>query len=94
MGLQSTDAAFRSHVQTAGNNGDIDILAMRNELIDQLDIYTSLGSGCSLLSIDDFIIHIARFNPLVGSSYIDLPPFLKNKGAIINVQNEDEYCFK
>ena len=29
-----------------------------------------------------------------GSSYIDLPPFIKNKKAYINVENHDDECFK
>ena len=29
-----------------------------------------------------------------GSSYIDLPPFIKNKKACINVGNKDNECFK
>ena len=29
-----------------------------------------------------------------GSSYIDLPPFIKNKKACINVENQDGECFK
>ena len=29
-----------------------------------------------------------------GSSYIDLRPFIKNKKACVNVQNEDDQCFR
>jgi len=68
---------------------------MQNNLINQLDTYTCLGSGWSSLSIDDFVIHIARYNPLIGSSYIKLPKFLLHKKTCINVKNEDdEMCFK
>ena len=38
-------------------------------------------------------IHIAKVKPLTASSYIDLPPNIKNKKAIINIKNKDNLCF-
>jgi hypothetical protein len=39
-------------------------------------------------------LHIGRYQPLKGSSYVALPEKLKLKNAIINVQNDDNKCFK
>ena len=39
-------------------------------------------------------VHLAKYKPLKGSSYIELPDALKAKGAVINVKNTDEQCFK
>jgi len=65
------------------------------ELDDKLELLTNLGSNWTLVSIDDCIVHIARYHPYVGSSYIETPEFLANKYCIINVQNyDDELCFK
>ena len=36
----------------------------------------------------------SELKPLKGSSYIPLPSCLASKKAIINMQNEDEECFK
>lgn len=53
------------------------------------------GSGFKLLEIVELNVQVSSFAPLAGSSYIDLPAFLSNKKAIVNVQNEDdEYCFE
>jgi len=52
------------------------------------------GSGFSLLSIDGVLININRYSPLGGSSYIPLPACIESKKATINVQNNDEKCFK
>ena len=94
-GIQSTDAIFYSNTQTSTNIDDIDVQSLQTDLTNQLDLYTNLGSGWSLVSIDDCTINIARYNPLVGSSYIDTPRFIKVKRAIINVVNKkDEHCFK
>ena len=51
-------------------------------------------SGWSLKSILNLVINICKFNPMRGSTYIDLPPFIKKKEACINVKNDDDECFK
>ena len=38
-------------------------------------------------------LHMAKYTPLKGSSYIPLPKKLRDKKAIINVQNADNRCF-
>lgn len=38
-------------------------------------------------------LHINKYTPILGSSYIDLPEDIKKKNAIINVKNNDVYCF-
>ena len=40
-------------------------------------------------------IHLKKYEPLKGSSYIPLPKVLQSKKAIVNVKNkEDNECFK
>ena len=39
-------------------------------------------------------IHIAKWQPLRGSSYKKLPKYLRNKKAIINIKNDDDRCFE
>ena len=36
---------------------------------------------------------MAKYVPLKGSQYIDLPPKVKNSKAVINIQNDDDKCF-
>ena len=38
-------------------------------------------------------IHTAKVNAITGSSYVELPDWVKNKKAIINIQNKDQKCF-
>lgn len=52
------------------------------------------GSGFKLARIITLDVNVCRYDPLRASSYIDLPKFIENKGAIINVKNHDEMCFK
>ena len=53
----------------------------------------AVGSGWRYLSVIKLVLHTTKWEPLNGSSYIDLPEALKNKKAIINMQNEDDKCF-
>lgn len=65
----------------------VDIVLIR---IDDMELR---GSGFSLGEILELYVQVSQFEVLAGSSFIDLPQFLKNKRAIINVQNNDNKCF-
>ena len=43
--------------------------------------------------MDKLEIHTVEFNPTKGSSYINLPDWIKNKKAIVNIKNNDDKCF-
>ena len=51
------------------------------------------GSGWVFLNVKKLVLHTTRWDPINAGSYIDLPPYLKNKHAIINMKNQDEKCF-
>ena len=51
------------------------------------------GSGWVFVEVENLTLHTSIWDPLKGSSYIDLPKVLKNKKAIINMKNEDNKCF-
>ena len=51
------------------------------------------GTGWKLHSIINLELHTVEYQPLRGSSYIELPKFIKVKQAVINMKNEDNKCF-
>ena len=51
------------------------------------------GSGWQFLKVINLVLHTTRWEPLYGSSYMPLDPYLANKKALINMQNEDDKCF-
>ena len=51
-------------------------------------------SGLTLKGIKKITINYDRYNPTRGGSYIELPKYIGVKGACINIQNEDDKCFK
>ena len=51
------------------------------------------GSGWVFVEVENLTLHTDIWDPVKGSSYIELPKELKNKNAIINMKNEDNKCF-
>ena len=51
------------------------------------------GSGWKIVSIDEVYLNAGRYIPFKGSSYVELPDFLKNRRAILNIHNFDQKCF-
>ncbi len=67
---------------------------MRDKMLESLAKFQRNGSGWQLKEIIVLNINIAKFDPMEGSGYSDLPAYLKRKKAIINMKNEDEKCFR
>ena len=51
------------------------------------------SSGWQFEKVEKLVLHTTRWDPINAGSYIELPPELKNKKAIINMKNEDDKCF-
>ena len=67
---------------------------MTSEILEaMLKAEQAKGSGWLFMEVIRLILKIDKWDPLKASSYIDLPPELKNKKAIINMKNEDNKCF-
>ena len=64
------------------------------QLDKHVDKFTNNGSGWTLESVMSLSVNIAKYAPLKGSTYIELPKYLKDKKAIINVKNENNKCLK
>lgn len=76
------------------------------DITDQVDAFQQNGSNWIIRAIGDAVLRLSeysrhdrveghgmRFLP-GGASYLELPKWIKNKHACINIQNEDDYCFK
>ena len=67
---------------------------MRDEIEEKVQqMQNAEGSGWVFLEVINLTLHVDIWDPVKGSSYIDLPKELKNKNAIINMKNEDNKCF-
>ena len=53
-----------------------------------------LGSGWIIDQVQDIHININNYDPLAGSSYIQLPPITKFDEGLINIKNKNIECFR
>ena len=75
-----------------------DINEIYQEMADEIEeeiqkVQEAEGSGWVFVEIENLTLHTSIWNPINAGSYIDLPKELKNRKAIINMQNEDDKCF-
>ena len=59
----------------------------------QIDDEQLEGSGFQFDCFTEVLIEFVRMRDIAASSYIELPPKYKNSKSILNIQNEDNFCF-
>ena len=60
----------------------------------KLGRFNEMGSGWRLEKIIEINLNLARYPPIRGgNSFADTPAGLRDKKAIVNVQNKDHLCF-
>ena len=86
---------FNSTTDLIINETDIklSLQTSHQQILNKIAQWISEGSGWTIQSIENHYINIVNYNPLKGSSYIQLPQELKNRG-LINLQNKDIECFR
>ena len=63
------------------------------KVLKSIEEFTQRGSGWVINQLLELQVHIAVCRQLRGSTYKPLPKELKDKHAIVNVQNTDQKCF-
>lgn len=64
-----------------------------SDLNNQSEDFQTKDSGWTLEKMLFIEVNINKYNPMRGSSYINLPEAIIHKRAVINIQNEDQACF-
>ncbi len=83
-----TDFVGRSKTHTISLKiGDV-YEEMIEKMLESFAKFQKEGSGWQLKSINGLSISVVKFNPLSGSGYSELPKFISNKKAVINMRNE------
>ncbi|CAD6227246.1 GSCOCG00011951001-RA-CDS, partial [Cotesia congregata] len=61
----------------------------------KIENFNENQSGCSLTEILNLSINISRYAPLQAglSTFVRLPRDIQKKKAVVNIMNEDHYCF-
>ena len=86
---------FNSFTDLIINETDIEFSLQESQqkLLHNIALWELCGSDWTIKSIENHYINIVNYIPLKGSSYIELPQELKNRG-LINIQNKDNECFR
>ena len=86
----------RTRLYNITNNDELQhaLNQMGTDLEIQMEKMEISESGLVLKQINKLKIHYDKYNPTCGGSFIELPGWVKKKKACINIQNEDNKCFK
>ena len=81
---------------TVTNSADLNAIydEIMEELNEQIESLEDEGSGWSFEEVDKVVIRTVVYDPLRASKYLELPKHIADKKAVINIQNNDEECFK
>ena len=85
---------FNSATKTVNNSDKYDLDKSFQEILYRIENWSNEGPGWIIKSIEAQHVNISIYSPLIGSTYIELPNWLKNpmKG-LINIKNNDNKCF-
>ena len=87
------DTYSNSKAEITVNESDIDDVfqSIYTTVISNIQKSLGKGSGWIIDSVFSHTISISKYNPLAGSSYIELPKELKHpRKRLINIQNTDD----
>ena len=96
-GLIYKSAFFNSKPQTIINNLSVyeSLQLTKQQILNFVAQWISEGSGWTIQSVDNHYINLVKYEPLKGSSYIQLPLELRNSAkGLINLKNDDNECFR
>ena len=85
---------FNSLTKTVIGSNKFGLNQLFQEIINRLDNWISIGSGWIVEEIYTQYLNVSSYLPLSGSTYIKLPIELQHKKGLINIQNDDNTCFK
>ena len=84
----------KTHSMISAEDVETEYPIMKEKLLESLANYQKLGSGWRLHSIEMLEIFITKFKPLGGKSYKPFPKTIVKTKAVINMENNDDQCFK
>lgn len=66
---------------------------VQDKILSKLEEFQERDSGWALHEILHLKVHINKYTPITSGTYIDLSEDIKSKKGVINVKNNDDYCF-
>ena len=85
----------KSKTITKANDTKPELSMSRQEILNVIKKWVSEGSGWVIDRIDSHYINVTTYQPLHGSSYVELPTKLRNqKKGLIKIKSKDNECFR
>ena len=90
-----SEPIFRTTNVTSTNTNDFEEQLANGflQMYKAFENFQQNGSGWVLDRIQNLKLHVASYQPLKGSSYLPLPKKIRDKVAVLNIENHDEKCF-
>ena len=73
------------------NNNELDFDELITCLLYLLDNFCEGGSGWRYLNMKTIAIEVVEYRPISPKSHIELPNFINEKKAVINIKNTDSH---
>ena len=91
--IEYAPVCFNSASKTVINSDKYDLGKSFQEMLYRIDNWINEGSGWIIEAVEAEYVNISIYNPLIGSTYVELPDKLKNpmKG-LINIKNNYNKC--
>lgn len=87
---------FAARQKICANSSDLKGLveATLQEIFAHSEHLEQQGSSLVVDCIENLDIHTVKYEPLKGSTFVELPANIRANKAVINPQNQDQECFK
>ena len=92
--IEYSPVYFNSTTKAVINSDDFGLDQSFQENLYRIQNWINQGSGLIVESIEGFYLNVSSYNPLIGSTYIELPSELQHpmKG-LISIQNDNNKLF-
>ena len=85
---------FNSTTKTVINSHKFGLDQSFQEILYRIGDWINEGSGRITEEIQNQYLNVSAYNPLIGSTYTELPNELKHsRKVLLNIQNDDNKCF-
>ena len=89
-----TIAHFRLKTHTMFDNVRDEYSAICECVLENFANFQRMGSGWQLHSIEGLEVFTTKFDPVTGNSCVPFPKTIVKKKAVVNMENNDDQCFK
>jgi len=78
---------------TTSDASSLDIDVVMTQIMSAIEIFNQNGSNWLFDHVIKASVRTGVYSPLQGSTYTKSPKQLIDKRAVLNIKNDDEYCF-